>query len=141
MFVCRLYVCCNLVTDRLLLGLASTVILDSDSRGTQDHIWTDLEPGRPGPCFMWRQCQGGSFIPPGTGLPFCRLYEFQGYGGGILNPHPDFFKINHTNKLRDLSPRANYTDRRLLAKLVQTFVDRGAKWSACRIPTVVLSDF
>jgi hypothetical protein len=38
----------------------------------------------------------------------------------------DIFGIHNKqiNKLRGLSPRANYTDRRLL-KLVPTFVDRG----------------
>jgi hypothetical protein len=33
-------------------------------------------------------------------------------------------KKKQTNKLRGLSPRANYTDRRLSAKLVPTFADR-----------------
>jgi hypothetical protein len=37
-FLCRRYVCCTVVTDKLLLGLASTVTLGSESRGTHDHI-------------------------------------------------------------------------------------------------------
>jgi hypothetical protein len=33
------------------------------------------------------------------------------------------------------------SDRRFSAKLVPTFADKGATRSACRIPTVVFSDF
>jgi hypothetical protein len=43
-------------------------------------------------------------------------------------------------KLRGRSPLSNYTDRRLLTKLVPTSVDRGVAWWARRIPTAVFSD-
>jgi hypothetical protein len=37
----------------------------------------------PGPHIYIPQEQGGPVIPPGTGFPFSRLYDPQGYGGGI----------------------------------------------------------
>jgi hypothetical protein len=66
---------CNLL---LLLVPASTVPLESESRGTQDHILLSQflrlpQPGGPGPHIYILQEQGGPDIPPGTGFPFCRL--------------------------------------------------------------------
>jgi hypothetical protein len=66
---------CNLL---LLLVLASAVPLESESRGTQDHILLSQflrlpQPGGPGPCIYIPQEQGGPVIPPGTGFPFRRL--------------------------------------------------------------------
>jgi hypothetical protein len=49
------------------------------------------------------------------------------------------YHINY--KLRGFSPRANYSDRRLSAKLVSILRIEGATWSAWRIPTAVFSDF
>jgi hypothetical protein len=47
------------------------------------------------------------------------------------------------NKLRGISPQANYTDRATAAcrQLVPTFADRGVAWSAQRILTTVFSVF
>jgi hypothetical protein len=43
----------------------------------------------------------------------------------LINPGSSLAYINNKNKLSGLSLRANYTDRRLSAKLVPTFADRG----------------
>jgi hypothetical protein len=64
---------------QLLLALASTVILRSESRETHDHIllsqiW-DPQPGGPGPRIYIPQEQGGPVIPTGTGIPFRRLLQ------------------------------------------------------------------
>jgi hypothetical protein len=42
------------------------------------------QPGRPGPSICIPPEQGGPVIPTGTSFPFRRLYDSQGYGGGIL---------------------------------------------------------
>jgi hypothetical protein len=73
-----------------LLVLASAVPLGSESRGTQDHISLSQflrlpQPGGPVPRIYIPQEQGDPDIPPGTGFPFRRLYDSQGYGGGILS--------------------------------------------------------
>jgi hypothetical protein len=50
-------------------------------------------------------------------------------GGPLTDILTRSMKTNNQNKLRGLSPRANYTDRcdcRLSEKLVQTFADREA---------------
>jgi hypothetical protein len=44
-------------------------------------------------------------------------------------------------KLRGLSPRANFSDRRLSAKLGPTFADRGCHGVRVTDPTAVFSDF
>jgi hypothetical protein len=56
----------------LLLGLASTVPLGSEYRGTQEYIllfqfFRLPQPGGPGPRIYISQRQGGPVIPPGTG--------------------------------------------------------------------------
>jgi hypothetical protein len=54
------------------------------------------------------------------------------------------FWMYRSLKHRGLISRANYTepsDRRLSTKLLPIFVDRGATWSAHRIPTAVFSVF
>jgi hypothetical protein len=48
---------------------------------------------------------------------------------------------NKQNKLHGLSPRANYTDRRLSAKLVPNFADRACHVVSVTSPTAVFSDF
>jgi hypothetical protein len=46
------------------------------------------------------------------------------------------------NQLRGFSPRTNYTDRRLSAKLMPTFTDRGVSHGQCDgSPTAVISNF
>jgi hypothetical protein len=71
----------------LLLGLARAVTLES--RRTQEqsllspaelgHILLSHlilpQPGRPGSRIYIPQEQGSPVIPPGTGLPFCRLFR------------------------------------------------------------------
>jgi hypothetical protein len=57
----------------LLLGLASTVAMGSESCGTQDHILLPQllrtpQPGGPGLRIYIPREQGGPVIPPGTGL-------------------------------------------------------------------------
>jgi hypothetical protein len=68
---------CNLL---LLLVLASTVPLGSESRGTQDHILLSQflrlhQPGGPGPRIYTPQEQGGPDIPLDTGIPFVASYD------------------------------------------------------------------
>jgi hypothetical protein len=63
---------------QLLLGLASAVILRSESRGTHDHISVSQTRDSPNlevqvPAFILPQEQGGPDIPPGTGFYFNRL--------------------------------------------------------------------
>jgi hypothetical protein len=66
-----------------LLGLASLVILRSESHGTQDHIFLSQirdyhKHGGPGPRIYISQEQGGLVIAPDTGFPFCRLLRLAG---------------------------------------------------------------
>jgi hypothetical protein len=82
-WVCRL---------QLLLALARSFILRSESRRTQDHIFCLRFETPPtwssGPCNYIPQEQGGPVITLGTGFPFRRFYDSQGYGGGNSNPPP-----------------------------------------------------
>jgi hypothetical protein len=76
-WVCRL---------QLLLVLATSVILRSQSRGIHDHILlTQIRD------FLSRegQEQGGSVITPGTGFPFCCLLRLAGlrWRYSIQPPH------------------------------------------------------
>jgi hypothetical protein len=71
-----------------LLALASAVILGYESRGPHNHNFTASgsrlpRPWGQGPRIYIPQEQGGPVIPPGTGFPFRRSYDSQGYGGGI----------------------------------------------------------
>jgi hypothetical protein len=71
---------CNLL---LLLVLASSVPLGSESHGTQDYILLSQfsrlhQPGEPGPRIYISQEQSGPVIPPGTGFPFCRFLRLAG---------------------------------------------------------------
>jgi hypothetical protein len=72
---------CNLLIQ-LLLGLARAVTLVSKSRRTQNHILRfHLRLPQPEglcPCIYIPQEQGGPVIPPGTGIPFCRLWRLAG---------------------------------------------------------------
>jgi hypothetical protein len=80
--VCRL---------RLLLVLASAVILMSESSGTHEHVLLSqirdsAKPGGLGPRIYIPQEQGGPVIPPGTGFPFNRLLQLAG-----LRPNSPWF--------------------------------------------------
>jgi hypothetical protein len=82
-WVCRL---------QLLLVLSSAFIPRPESRRTHDHILLSqirdspkLELRSP---HLYPQEQGGSVIAPGTGFPFHRFHDSQGYGGGNSNPPP-----------------------------------------------------
>jgi hypothetical protein len=49
----------------------------------------DIHPTwSPGPRIYIPQEEGGPVIPPGTGFPFRRFHDSQGYGGGNSNPPP-----------------------------------------------------
>jgi hypothetical protein len=81
---------CNLL---LLLVLASTVPLGSESRGTQYHILLSqfsrfLQPAGPGPRIYIPQEQGGPVIPLSTGFPYCRLLRLAGLLWRYSNPPP-----------------------------------------------------
>jgi hypothetical protein len=77
-WVCRL---------KLLLVLASAVILRPESRGTHDHILLsqirDSSTWRAGPRIYISQEQGDPVIPQAEGSFFVASYDSQGYGGGI----------------------------------------------------------
>jgi hypothetical protein len=72
---------CNLLVQ-LLLGLARAVTLVLKSRRTHGHILLFHlrlpQPGGPGSRIYIPQVQGGTFIPPGTRFPFCRLLRLAG---------------------------------------------------------------
>jgi hypothetical protein len=75
----------------LLQGLASAVLLWSESHGTQDHILLSQffrlpQPGGPGPRIYIPQEQGGPVIPLGTGFPFCRLLQLAELRWRYSNP-------------------------------------------------------
>jgi hypothetical protein len=77
---------CNLL---LLLCLASSVPLGSESRGTRDHILLTqfirlLQPGGTGSPIYIPQKQGGPVIHPALGSLFVASYDSQDYSGGIL---------------------------------------------------------
>jgi hypothetical protein len=79
------------LTAKLLLGLASRVILGSESHGTHDHIslpdhLTGHSPEGSGPCIYVPQWQDGPVIPPGTGFPFRRLLRLAGLRWRYSNP-------------------------------------------------------
>jgi hypothetical protein len=92
----QLRVCCcgalSLTRERvcrlqLLLVLASAVILESESRGTHDHILLSQIRDCPHleiqvPIYISART-GGPVISLGTGFLFRRSYDSQGYGGGI----------------------------------------------------------
>jgi hypothetical protein len=80
--VCRL---------KLLLVLASAVILRSESHGAHYHILLDpryTQPGGPGPRIYIPQEQVSPVIPPGTGFLFRRLVRLAGLRCGYSNPLP-----------------------------------------------------
>jgi hypothetical protein len=68
---------------QLLLVLASSVILRSESRGTHDHILLSQIRDSPHLESQVPQEQGVPKIPPGTGFLFVASYDSQSYGGGI----------------------------------------------------------
>jgi hypothetical protein len=64
-------------------GLASAVILGSESREDHDRILLSEirdspKPGGPGPHIYIPKEQGGQVIPPGTAFPFRRLLRLAG---------------------------------------------------------------
>jgi hypothetical protein len=76
---------CNLL---LLLGLANTVPLGSESLGTQDHISLSQflrlpKPGGPSPQTYIPAEEGGPVILRALGSLYAASYDSQGYGGGI----------------------------------------------------------
>jgi hypothetical protein len=79
--VCRL---------QLLLVPANAVVLDSESRGTHEHILLSIlpQPGWPGPLIYIPQKQGVPVIPPGTKFPFRRLLRLPGPRWSYSNPPP-----------------------------------------------------
>jgi hypothetical protein len=87
---------CNLL---FLLVLASAVPLGSESHGTQDLIWLSQflklpQPGGPGPRIYINLEQGGPDTPPGTGFPFRRLLDSQGFGGMQSYTQPAFYILS-----------------------------------------------
>jgi hypothetical protein len=77
--VCRL---------RLLLVLASAVILRSESRGTHDHILLSQIPDSRSlegqvPVVIYPRNRVALLYPQALGSPFIASYDSQGYGGGI----------------------------------------------------------
>jgi hypothetical protein len=82
--VCRL---------QLLLALASSVILGSESRGTNDHILQSQIRDSPNlvdqvPIFIFPQEQGGPVIPPVTEFAFRRLIRLAGLWWKYSTPPP-----------------------------------------------------
>jgi hypothetical protein len=73
---------------QLLLGLASAVILRSESRGTHDHILLSQIRDSPNlegqvPVFMFPSHRVARLYPQALGSIFVASYDSQGYGGGI----------------------------------------------------------
>jgi hypothetical protein len=93
---------CNLLVQ-LLLGLARAVTLRSKSRRTHGHILLSHlrlpQPGGPGPRIYIPQEEGVLVIPPGTGLPSCRLLRLAGLRWRYSNPPPHGY-ITYINPLR-----------------------------------------
>jgi hypothetical protein len=78
---------CNLL---LLLVLANTVRLGSESHGTQDHILLSqflrlCQPGGAGPRIYIPQDRVTQIYPRALGFLSVASYDSQGYGGGILS--------------------------------------------------------
>jgi hypothetical protein len=78
-WVCRL---------QLLLVLASAVILESESRRTQDHILVSQIRDSSNlkgrfPVFIFPRNRVALLYPKALGSLFVALYDSQGYGGGI----------------------------------------------------------
>jgi hypothetical protein len=82
-WVCRL---------QLLLDLASSVILGSESRGTHDRVLLSQIQDSPNlearSQYLYPQEQSGPVIPPGTGFPFRRLLRFAGLRWRYSIPAP-----------------------------------------------------
>jgi hypothetical protein len=77
---------------RVLLGLASAVILRSESRGTHDHILLSQIRDSPNlegqvPVFISPRSRVSLLYPQALGSLFVASYDSQGYGGGI-RPRP-----------------------------------------------------
>jgi hypothetical protein len=68
---------------QLLLGIASAVVLGSESRGTHDHI--SLSPNLEGqaPVFISPRNRVAQLYPQAMGSLFVASYDSQGYGGGL----------------------------------------------------------
>jgi hypothetical protein len=69
-------------------GLASAVILGSESQGTRDHILLshigdNLNQEGQVPVFISPRNRVARLYPPGTGFLIISSYDSQGYGGGI----------------------------------------------------------
>jgi hypothetical protein len=78
-WICRL---------QLLLGLASAVILRSESHGTQDHILLSQIRDSPNlegqsPVIIPRRKRVAQLHPQALGSLFIASHDSQGYGGGI----------------------------------------------------------
>jgi hypothetical protein len=92
---CRPYVTSTLVRGwvcrlQLLLGLASAVILGSESRGTHDHILLfqirgSLNLEGKVPVFVSPRNRVARLYPKALGSLFIASYDLQGYGGRIRN--------------------------------------------------------
>jgi hypothetical protein len=79
----------NLLTAKLLLALAITVILGFESHGTHDHISLSDGSGPPNlgdkvSVFMFPSDRVAQLYPQAPGSLFVAFYDWQGYGGGIL---------------------------------------------------------
>jgi hypothetical protein len=73
---------------QLLLALASSVILGSESRGTHDHILMSQirdSPNLEGQVlvFISPRNRVAQLLPQALGSLFIASYESQGYGGGV----------------------------------------------------------
>jgi hypothetical protein len=109
-WVCRL---------EYLLGLASAVILRSESHGTHDHILLPSDSklpqsGGPGPRIYIPQEQGCLVINPGTGFPFNRLLRLAGIRRKYSNPPPQGIirenqSVNHTIYSKGITGQKTHT--------------------------------
>jgi hypothetical protein len=82
---------CNLLVQ-LLLGLARTIILGSNSRRTKTIfyrvVWDSPNLEGQVPVFICPRNRVPPVIPPGTGYPFCRLLRLAGLRWRYSNPPP-----------------------------------------------------
>jgi hypothetical protein len=86
------------------------------------------------PCLLYKTGKrySGRDVKLTTHLQLCRGQEYV-----CIHPFPiRLHDVALTKKLNSVafSPQANYTDRRLLAKLVTTFADRGCRVVSATVP-------
>jgi hypothetical protein len=109
--------------------------------GFQQFVRASWSPAETRRCTMKVRKGNGHKVPHSPGL-YATWLSYQTYKKEQNYKWRSLFEKQNRNKLHGLCPQANYSDRRLSAKLVPTFADRGlshSQWDASLRPYSQLS--